>query len=80
MAYIGNNTARNHGLSEAVAFLEGLKYGYNAISGTGMSSAQIDVALAFIGDDYNSVTLANLQSAIDEIANNTGLSSVSADL
>lgn len=79
-ANIGDVTARNHFISEAVAFLEGLKYGYNAISGAGMSSAQVDVALAFIGDDYNSVTLANLQSAIDEIANNTGLSSVSADL
>ena len=79
-ANIGDVTARNHFVSEAVAFLEGLKYGYNAISGTGMSSAQVDVALAFIGDDYNNVTLANLQSAIDEIANNTGLSSVAANL
>lgn len=79
-ANIGDVTARNHFVSEAVAFLEGLKYGYNAISGTGMSSAQIDATLAFIGDDFNSVTLANLQSVIDEIANNTGLSSVSADL
>jgi hypothetical protein len=79
-ANIGNNTARNHYISEAVAFLEGLKYGYNAINATGMSNAQIDNALGLIGDDFNSVTLANLQSAIDEIANNTGLSSVSADL
>lgn len=79
-SHIGDNTARNHGLSEAVAFLEGLKYGYNAVNGTGMTNAQIDTALGYIGDDFNVVTLGNLQLAIDEIANNTGLSSLSANL
>jgi hypothetical protein len=79
-ANISNVTARNHQISEAVAFLEGLKYGHNAISGNGMTSAQVDAALAFIGTDFNIVTLADLQSAIDEIANNTGLSSVSSSL
>ncbi len=79
-AHIGDHTARNHAISEAVAFLEGLKYGYNAVNGNGMTAAQIDVALGHIGPDFNNVTLMNLQSAIDEIANNTGLSSVASSL
>lgn len=79
-AHISDVTARNHSISEAVAFLEGLKYGYNTDSGNGMTSAQVDVALAHIGADFNTVTLGDLQSAIDEIANNTGLSGVAYSL
>ncbi len=77
---ITNNTARNHSLSEAYAFLEGLKYGYNAINGTGMTSTEIDQALAHFSSDFNTVTLANLQSAIDLIASKTGLESVKGSL
>tara|TARA_B100000809_G_scaffold215432_1_gene220644 strand:+ start:293 stop:1510 length:1218 start_codon:yes stop_codon:yes gene_type:complete len=77
---IANNVARNHSLSEAYAFLEGLKYGYNSINSVGMTSAQIDSALSNFENDFNTVTLANINSAIDLIASNTGLESVKGSL
>lgn len=77
---ISSNVTRNHSLSEAYAFLEGLKYGYNAINSVGMTSSQIDTALAYFGNDFNTVTLANLNDAIDLIASATGLDSVKASL
>jgi hypothetical protein len=76
---ISYNTARNHSLSEAEAFLNGLKYGYNTISGNGISSLNIDAALAHFSD-YNTVTLDDLDDAIDAIAANTGLESVKGSL
>jgi hypothetical protein len=77
---IANNVARNHSLSEAYAFVEGLKYGYNAINSAGMTSAEIDTALGYFGNDFNVVTLADLNNAIDLIAAKTGLSSVASSL
>lgn len=77
---IASNVTRNHSLSEAYAFLEGLKYGYNAINNTGMTSSEIDTALAYFGNDFNVVTLADLNNAIDLIASKTGLSSVASNL
>ena len=74
------NTLMNHQLSEAWAFLNGLRYGQPCIGGTGMSAANIDAALALIGTDFSAVTVANLDSAIDLIAANTGLDSVKASL
>ena len=77
---IANNVARNHSLSEAYAFLEGLKYGYNAINATGMTSAEINTALGYFGNDFNVVTLADLNNAIDLLASKTGLTSVASSL
>jgi hypothetical protein len=74
------NTLMNHQLSEAWAFLNGLKYGQPCIGGTGMSSADIDTALGYIGTDFSAVTIANLNLAIDLIATSTGLTSVKASL
>jgi len=79
-ANIASNVARNHSLSEAYAFLEGLKYGYNAINTTGMTSTEIDTALGYFGNDFNVVTLADLNNAIDLIASKTGLTSVASNL
>ena len=79
-ANIANNVTRNHSLSEAYAFLEGLKYGYNAINSVGMTSSEIDTALGYFGNDFNTVTLANLNDAIDLIASKTGLDSVKGSL
>lgn len=76
---ISNATTRNHVISEAVAFLDGLRYGYRASNG-GMTSSEIDATLAIIGEDYNNVTLASLQTAIDDIASKTGLTSKISDL
>ena len=79
-AKIANNTARNHSLSEAYAFLEGLKYGYNAINNLGITTSDIDTALGYFGNDFNAVTVTNLNSAIDLIASKTGLESVKSTL
>ncbi len=73
-ANIANATTRNHVISEAVAFLEGLKYGYRASNG-GMSSTDINNVLVTIGTDFNNVTLNSLQIAIDNIASKTNLTS-----
>lgn len=77
---IGNSTARNHQLSEAYAFISGLKYGYNAINGVNITNARIDAALAAIGEDFNKVTASGLQSAIDILAADLGLEAVKASL
>ena len=75
----GNATARNHVLSEAWAFLDGMRYGYNAISGTGMTATQIDAALAHF-NDFNTVGVTGINLAIDAIAAETGLDGVKNDL
>ncbi|MFK8045319.1 MAG: DUF4856 domain-containing protein [Crocinitomicaceae bacterium] len=77
---ITNPTTRNHVLSEAYAFLSGLKYGYNAINNKGMNTIEIQNALNFIGTDFNVVTVANINSCIDLIASKTGLVSVKSQL
>jgi hypothetical protein len=77
---IANNTARNHMLSEAWAFINGLRYGDNSISGTGISAADVDATLALLGADFNSVTVTQLNNVIDYLALNTGLDSVKGSL
>lgn len=79
-ANMTSNTLRNHVLSEAFGFLNGLKYGYNAISGKGMSSSEIQTAIDFIGDDFNAVTIANINQCIDLIASKTSLETVKSQL
>lgn len=76
---ITNATIKNHELSEARAFINGLRYGHNAISGNGMVSADIDIALNYIVD-FENVTISDLNSAIDLIASKTGLANVKASL
>ncbi len=76
---IANPTARNHALSEAVAFLEGMKYGYRASNG-GMTSTEINGVLGTIGADFNNVTIANLDAAINTVASKTGLTSYVSSL
>lgn len=76
---ITDATIKNHVLSEAWTFLNGLRYGDNAISGAGMVAADIDTALSYI-DDFSAVTIADLNAAIDLIASKTGLDSVKASL
>lgn len=77
---ITNPTIKNHQLSEAIAFINGLRYGYNSINGVSISSAEIDTVLGYIGTDFNNVTIPNLNMAIDMIAAKTGLTSVKASL
>lgn len=77
---IADPTKKNHVLSEAWTFLNGLRYGQNAISGAGMSAADIDTALGHIGMDFGTVTISDINAAIDLIATKTGLEDVKASL
>jgi hypothetical protein len=77
---ISLNTTRNHVLSEAYAFLDGMRFGYNAINSVGMTSTEIDQALGYIGADFNNVTVLGLNQAIDLIASKTGLTAVKDNL
>lgn len=76
----GNVTTRNHQLSEAWAFINGLRFGYNSVNGISISAAEIDQALSYIGIDFNAVTVIGLQNAIDLVASKTGLESHKANL
>ena len=76
---ITDPTKKNHELSEARAFLNGLRYGQKSIDGTGMLAADIDTALGYVSD-FENVTISDLNSAIDLIASKTGLTSVKATL
>jgi len=78
-ANIADATIKNHELSEAKAFLSGLRYGQKSIDGSGMSAADIDTALGYFSD-FQNVTIPQLNSAIDLIALKTGLDSVKASL
>lgn len=73
-------TIRNHSLSEAWAFLNGLRYGYNSINGISITAAEIDAALGYVGYDFNKVTVLGLQKAIDLIASKTGLTADKSNL
>ncbi|MEJ6737228.1 MAG: DUF4856 domain-containing protein [Flavobacteriales bacterium] len=78
-ANIADATIKNHELSEAKAFLSGLRYGQKSIDGSGMSEADIDIALGYFSD-FQNVTISQLNSAIDLIASKTGLDNVKASL
>ena len=55
---------RNHALSEAVAFITGIKYGYQPT----MTANEVDAVLATIGNNFYTVSSADLEAARDEIA------------
>ena len=77
---ITDPTVKNHVLSEALAFINGLRYGYNSVNGVSITSAEVDTVLGYIGTDFNNVTITNINMAIDMIASKTGLTSVKASL
>ena len=76
---INDATLKNHELSEARAFLNGLRYGQKAVDGSGMLATDIDTALAYFAD-FENVSIQDLNDAIDLIALKTGLTSVKASL
>lgn len=79
-ANITSPIVKNHVLSEAIAFIDGLRYGYNSVNGVSITSAEVDTALGYIGNDLSAVTIVNLNLAIDLIASKTGLNDVKASL
>lgn len=79
-ANITSPIVKNHVLSEAIAFIDGLRYGYNSVNGVSITSAEVDTVLGYIGNDLSAVTIVNLNLAIDLIASKTGLNNVKASL
>lgn len=79
-ANITSPIVKNHVLSEAIAFIDGLRYGYNSVNGVSITSAEVDIALGYIGNDLSAVSITNLNLAIDLIASKTGLNDVKASL
>ena len=67
-----DDALRNHALSEAWAFIDGLRYGHNA----SVSNAQITALQTTIGNDFYNVTQGDLQSARDQLAAYLGLTDV----
>ena len=61
-ASISDPTIKNHVLSEAVAFINGLRYGYNSANGISITAAEVDMALGYIGTDYNVVTISDINN------------------
>jgi hypothetical protein len=76
---VTDGTLKNHQLSEARAFVNGLKYSQKTIDGSGISVADINTALTYF-ENFETVSIAGLNSAIDLIAMETGLTNVKASL
>jgi hypothetical protein len=77
---ISANTTRNHVLSEAYAFVNGIRFGYNSINGQSITAAEIDQVLGFLGNDFNNITVADINNAIDLLALKINLTSVKDNL
>jgi hypothetical protein len=77
---IANTTARNHQLSEAMAFIYSLKYGYNSINSVTITNAEVDAALALFPTNFNNITIAEINAIIDYVAPKIGLDAVKGSL
>ena len=76
VADFGDDALRNHQLSEAIAFIGDLPYGFQPIA----DQAQAAQWLAVIGDDLYNVTVANLLTVRDELAALADLESIKTQL
>ncbi|MCB9360231.1 MAG: DUF4856 domain-containing protein [Flavobacteriales bacterium] len=74
-----NNCVKNHELSEAKGLIDGLRYGYNAVSGNGMTASEIDAALVYLAD-FENITVSDINALIDFVASKTGLDNVKSSL
>lgn len=61
--YLADDAIRNHVLSEAIGFINALKYN----SSKKISQAQIDAALTALGTNFYNISVANIDSAINTI-------------
>ena len=73
---ISDDALRNHAISEAWAFLDNLKYAYEGK----LTSAQIAEHKKTIGEDFYSISAANLTSVIDDLATTYGFESIKSQL
>ncbi len=75
-ADFADDAVRNHTLSEAWAFINSLRYGYQP----SLSNTQIDAILSKIGDNNYEVKTADIDWAIDQLATIQDLSSFKSSL
>lgn len=73
---ITDDALRNHQLSEAVAFIEGLAYGHSSL----ISSGQISGILSTIGTDFYNVSAQDLTSARDQLSTIYGMDDIKNQL
>ena len=73
---ISKTNARNHALSEAYAFIDALKYGANG----NFSTSDVNDMLTTIGNDFNNVSVDDLNTVKDQIASKVGLENVKNSL
>ncbi|GAB4383023.1 MAG: DUF4856 domain-containing protein [Salibacteraceae bacterium] len=76
ISHLSNDYARNHELSEAVAFIENLFYN----QARSFSRGEIDEILMLIGDNFYEVRQADLELARDRISSIAGLDAVKNQL
>lgn len=69
---IADDAKRNHALSEAMAFTQGLVYADNPT----VTQADVDAVFAAMGSDFYAVTPASLTAARDMLADMLGLTDV----
>ena len=76
VADFGDDALRNHVLSEAVAFISDIPYGYEPIA----NQQQTTQWLVALGGDFYNITTAQILSVRDEIAEAAGLNDIKEDL
>jgi len=76
VADFGDDALRNHQLSEAVAFIGCLPYGFEPIA----DQAQVNQWMAIIGDDFYAVSTAALIEVRDEMATAAGMGEIKTEL
>ena len=76
IAEFGDDANRCHVLTEAFAFIDALKYNADAT----ITASTIDDVLAKLGDNFWTVTKADIEAARDLLAKSADLESVKGDL
>lgn len=75
-ANLADDAIRNHALSEAYAFIWSLMYN----EGGDFSQSEVNVALDYLGDNYYTISVSNINAAIDHISAIAGLDHVKNEL
>ena len=71
-----DDALRNHALSEAIAFINGLKYGENPT----ISNTQITTVLSTIGNDLYNISSTDIVSARDHLSTIFGMDAIKGSL
>nr|MCU0431192.1 hypothetical protein [Cytophagaceae bacterium] len=79
-ANASDDALRNHELSEAVAFIEGLKYNPTKVISDNSLSTILNLFKSGGEYDFYNISLTNIQSARDQLSEIYGLNSVKNNL